>query len=183
MSTPIPKEQLEKTVEYLKGELKQIRTGRAHPSLVENIKANVYEVKTPLIQLASISVPEPRQIVIQPWDKSIIKSIEKAIQDSELDLNPQIESDNIIRINIPPLNEERRESLVKLVNQKAEEAKVSVRNEREELIKQWKEQEKNGEISEDELFSRQKELQEIVDQYNEKIKKIAEEKKEEILKV
>jgi len=180
MKLEIPKEKFDKTVEFLNKELKQIRTGRAHPSLVENIQVECYNSKTPLIQLASVSVPEPRQILIQPWDHSIIQEVAKSIQSSSLDLNPSIEAEGIIRISIPPLNEERRQELIKLMSQKLEEAKVSIRNEREEIIKLWRAMEKDGEISEDDLFANQKELQKIVDQFNDIVKEIGEKKKEEI---
>ena len=183
MQIDIDKGKFEKTIEFLINELNQIRTGRAHPSLVENIQVEAYNAKTPLIQLASISVPEPRQILIQPWDKSVIKDIERAIQASNLDLNPIIDSDNLIRINIPSLNEERRQSLIKLVDQKLEEAKVSIRNGREEIIKNWRSLEKKGEISEDDLFANQKEMQKIVDQYNVQIKEVGEKKSQEILTI
>ncbi len=183
MQIDIDKGKFEKTIEFLINELNQIRTGRAHPSLVENIQVEAYNAKTPLIQLASISVPEPRQILIQPWDKSVIKDIERAIQASNLDLNPIIDSDNLIRINIPSLNEERRQSLIKLVDQKLEEAKVSIRNGREEIIKNWRSLEKEGEISEDDLFANQKEIQKIVDQYNAQIKEVGEKKSQEILTI
>ncbi len=183
MQIDIDKGKFEKTIEFLINELNQIRTGRAHPSLVENIQVEAYNAKTPLIQLASISVPEPRQILIQPWDKSVIKDIERAIQTSNLDLNPIIDSDNLIRINIPSLNEERRQSLIKLVDQKLEEAKVSIRNGREEIIKNWRSLEKEGEISEDDLFANQKEIQKIVDQYNAQIKEVGEKKSQEILTI
>ncbi|MFH1597700.1 MAG: ribosome recycling factor [Patescibacteria group bacterium] len=183
MDLEIPKEKFEKTIEFLQNEIKQIRTGRAHPSLVENIIVEAYQAKTALVQLASVSVPEPRQIVIQPWDKGIIKDIERAIQASSLDLNPQIDSANLIRITIPPLNEETRQNLIKTLNQKLEEAKVSVRNEREEILKGWRVSEKNGEISEDDLFYNQKQLQKVVDEYGSKIGEIGAKKEEEILTI
>ncbi|MBU1148895.1 ribosome recycling factor [Patescibacteria group bacterium] len=182
MNLEIPKDKFEKTIEFLSSELKQVRTGRAHPSLVENLMVEAYDAKTALMQLASISVPEPRQILIQIWDKTIIKQVEKAIQISDLDISPTVDGD-LIRLNIPPLNEERRQKLIKIVGQKLEEAKVSIRNEREEIIKNWRAKEKNGEISEDDLFSNQSELQKAVDQYNDKIKEIGEKKKEEILTI
>lgn len=173
------KPNFEKAVEHLKNELNSIRTGRATPTLVENLIVDYYGTKTPLIQLASISIPDPKSIVIQPWDRNSTKDIEKAIQISSLGINP-VNEGTIIRIVIPPLTEERRGELVKLANKKTEEAKISIRNIREEMWKELKNQEKEGKISEDELFLTQKELQKIVDEFNEKIKEISEKKEEEI---
>lgn len=176
------KSNFEKPIQFLKNELAGIRTGRANPSLVENLLVDYYNTKTPLIQLASISVPEAKTIIIQPWDRNSIKDIEKAIQTSSLGLTP-INDGHILRLVIPPLSEERRKEIIKLVHQKIENAKVSFRNIREEIWKELKKQEKEGKITEDDLFRQQKELQKIVDEYNEKIKKLGENKEEEIMTI
>jgi len=176
------KKDFEKTIEFLKQELTNIRTGRATPSLVENLMVDCYGTKTPLIQLASINVPDPKSIIIQPWDKNSLKDIEKAIQSSQLGLNP-VNEGNVIRLPIPPLTEERRKELVKFVHQKIESGKIKIRQTREEIWKNLKNAEKEGKISEDDLFGQQKELQEIVDEYNEKIQEISEAKEKEIMTI
>jgi len=176
------KKDFEKTIEFLKQEINNIRTGRATPSLVENLMVDCYGTKTPLIQLASINVPDPKSIIIQPWDKNSLKDIEKAIQSSQLGLNP-VNEGNVIRLPIPPLTEERRKELVKFVHQKIESGKIKIRQTREEIWKNLKNAEKEGKISEDDLFGQQKELQEIVDEYNEKIQEISEAKEKEIMTI
>jgi len=176
------KEKFEKSFNYYEDELKGLRVGRAKPSMVEMIEVDYYGNKTPLIQMASISAPEPRLIVIQPWDKNVIKEIEKAIQNSDLGVNPAVEGD-IIRLNIPPLTEERRKEMVKLISRKAEEARQKIRGIRENEIKSLKKQKNEGEISEDEFYTKQEEIQKLVDEYNEKIKNLAEEKEKELLTI
>lgn len=176
------KESFDKALDHLRNELLSLRTDRVSPALVENLMVDCYGIKTPLVQLASINIGEPQTIVVQPWDKNIIKEVEKAIQNSNLGLNPIVQ-DKIIRIVIPPLSEERRKEIIKLLHQKLEEAKISIRNIREDIIKQLKAQEKEGKISEDDLFLHQKELQKEIDKYNEEIKKIGEEKEKEIMTV
>lgn len=176
------KKDFEKTIEFLKQEMTNIRTGRATPSLVENLMVDCYGTKTPLIQLASITVPDPKSIVIQPWDKNSLKDIEKAIQGAQLGLNP-VNEGNVVRLPIPPLTEERRKELAKLVHQKIESGKVRIRQTREEIWKNLKNAEKEGEISEDDLFGQQKDLQKIVDDYNKKIQEISEVKEKEIMTI
>jgi len=176
------KDQFEKTIIHLKDELSTIRTGRSNPSLVENIKVEYYGTKTPLSQVASISAPDPQSIVVQPWDKNALQDIEAALRNSDLGLNPVVES-NIIRLPIPPLTEERRVELAKVVNQKVENARISIRNVREEIWKELKEQKNNSEISEDDMFGQQKDLQLIVDEYNEKVKEIGQQKNNEIMTI
>ncbi len=171
---------MEKAVEVLKKELASLRAGRANPSLLENIKVSYYGVDTPLIQLANISAPEPRLLVIQPWDKNVIQDIEKAIQKSDLGLTPSNDG-SIIRINIPELTEERRQELVRVVRKKAEEAKVAVRNIRREVNDKIKALEKEGEISEDDAHRDQKKVQELTDKYIETLSKVMEAKEKEIM--
>jgi len=176
------KSDLEKSIEHLIVEIGQIRTGRANPALVENIMVDYYGTKTPLKQVANINVPEARLLVIQPWDKDSLVNVESAIRDSDLGFNPNNDG-QVIRINIPSLTEERRKELVKLLNQRAEEAKISVRNIREEVWKEIQEMEKEGKISEDDKFSGKDYLQKSVDEYNKKIDEIKEKKEKDILTI
>jgi len=173
-------DRMEKTLVALRNELKRIRTGRASLSLLDGIKANYYGTPTPLSQMATISIPESRLITIQPWDASAIKEIEKAILKSDLGLTPSSDG-KLIRIAIPPLSEERRKDLVKLVHKTCEEYKVAVRNIRRDsndLIKSFK---KDGDISEDEAFKAQDSIQRMTDGHIEKIDVISKEKEKEIL--
>ncbi len=172
----------ESVIAHLNQELDSVRTGRAHPALVENIMVDYYGIKTPLIQLAAISIPNAKTILIQPWDKNCVKNIEKALQISDLGLNPINEGDKIL-LPIPALTEERRKELVKIVNQKVEEARVSIRNIREEIWKSIRDQEKTGDISEDEMFRQQKDLQKLVDEFQENIKRINAKKEKEIMTI
>jgi len=171
---------MKKTVELLAGELARIRTSRANPALLEGIKVNYYGVTTPLKQIASIGVPDPRSLVIQPWDKNALGAIEKAIQASDLGLTPNVEA-NLIRISIPALTEERRKDLVKLVSRLTEENRVSVRNIRREAIEQFKRKEKDSEISEDDMHRGQKQVQELTDRYVEELDELFAKKEKEIL--
>ena len=139
---------MKKGVDALTRDLASIRTGRASPALVEHIKADYHGVLTPINQIASISIPEAKMIVIQPWDRSSIRSIEKAILNSDLNLNPSSDS-NAIRIPIPPLTEERRKELIRLVHKRVEEARIALRNLRREAIEKLRQTEKNKEISQD----------------------------------
>ncbi|MFZ5390856.1 MAG: ribosome recycling factor [Patescibacteria group bacterium] len=172
----------EKVVDHFKQELKLIRSGRAMPSLVENIKIEAYGTMTPLIELASISAPEPRLIVVQPWDKSIIKEVDKGLQASNLGVSPVIDG-AVIRLNFPSLTEERRRETVKLLNHKLEEAKVGVRNVREQVLKDFKAAKGEGQLTEDDWFASQKELQKVVDEYNDKLKQLSIDKEKEIMTV
>jgi len=155
-------EKMKTSLEILKKELSTIRTGHASPALVENLKVEYAGVPTSLNQLARISAPEARLLVIQPWDKSYLNSIEKAILKSDLGINPSNDG-NVIRLNIPPLTEERRQSLVKLVKKRVEESKVAIRNVRHDTINKLKDLEKNKEISQDENKRAQAQLQKITD--------------------
>lgn len=176
------KSNFEKATTHLKNECKQIRTGRANPALVENIFVEYYGTKTPLNQIANITIPDPRSIVVQPWDKSVIKEVEKAIRNSPLGLNPMNEGISI-RVPVPTLTEERRKELAKVLHEKVEQARVSIRNIREEIWKTIKEKESTGAMSEDDLFRSQKDLQKIVDEQNEVARKIGEEKEKEIMTI
>ncbi len=172
-------EKMRKAAEGLKSELSIIRTGHATPTLVEHIKIDYAGVPTPLNQAAAISAPEARLLVIQPWDKSIIKSIEKAIQTSDLGLNP-VSDGNIIRVNIPPLSEERRQELIKVVRRRVEERRVAIRNIRRDAIDSLKEMEKNKEVSQDEHKQALAQLQKLTDRFITEAEKIGLDKETEL---
>ena len=155
---------MQASVAGLKKELSTLRTGRATPALVEHIRIEYAGVPTPLNQLASISVPEASLLVIQPWDKSGLRGIEKAILKSDLGLNPSSDG-NVIRISIPPLSEERRQELIKIVRKRVEERKIAVRNLRHEVVNELKGLEKDKEISQDEHKRIQTQLQKITDSF------------------
>ncbi len=171
-----------KALEHYYEELKKIRTGRASATLVEDILVDYYGSKSPLKQVASIVVSDARTITITPWDRDNLINIEKAIKESQLNLNP-LNDGQVLRINIPSLNEERRQELVKLLNQKTEEARVGVRRIREEIWNKIQELEKKGEIAEDEKFVGKDKIQKVVDEYNSKIEKAREKKEKEIMTV
>lgn len=176
------KDDLEKAIEHFKIEAGKVRTGRANPSMVEDLVVDYYGAKTPLKQMAAINTPEARQITIQPWDRSALAAIEGAIRDSDLGFNPM--NDGIlVRITIPMLTEERRKEMVKLLNQKAEEARIGVRNVRENAWKEIQESESRGEMSEDDKFKGKEKLQEVVDEYNKKIEDIRAKKEVEVMTV
>jgi len=176
------KENFDKVIEYLKRELASFRIGRATPALVENIKVEAYGVATPLVHLAGIAAPDPKTISIQPWDKNLLKEVEKALQQAELGASPLIKDDLII-ISIPPLTEESRKEITKKLSQRLEEAKISLRNQREKIKEQVLKQEKDKEISEDDKFRRLEDLDEMVKDYNSRIKDLGQKKEEEIMTV
>jgi ribosome recycling factor len=168
--------------EGLKQELATIRTGRASPALVEHIKVDYAGVLTPLNQIAGISVPEARLLVIQPWDPGSLHSVEQAIQKSDLGLNP-INDGRLIRLSIPLLSEERRRDLTKIVHKRLEERRVAVRNLRRDALEELKKSEKNKEISQDESRREQEQLQKMTDAYIVVAEKIAQEKEKELMEV
>ena len=176
------KDNFDKTLDYLKEELKKIRTGRASTTLVENFSVDYYGSSSPLKQVASITVSDAQTITITPWSRDNLVNIEKAVRESQLNLNP-INDGKVIRINIQPLNEERLRELVKLLNQKTEEARVGVRKIREVIWDEIQSLEKKGEISEDDKFSGKGRLQKMVDEYNNKIEEIRRKKEEEIMTI
>ncbi len=175
-------ERMSRTIEVLKKEFASIRTGRASLALLDGIMVNYYDTQTPLQQLVSLSIPDSRQIAIQPWDQKIIPDIEKAIMKSDLGLTPMNDG-KMIRINIPPLTEERRKQLVKAVKKKAEEAKVSIRNIRREANEELKKLEKEKHLSEDEVKKSQEETQKITDSYITKVDEVLGHKEKEIMEV
>jgi ribosome recycling factor len=174
------KESMGKSIEALKRELKRIRTGRASLSILDGIKVDYYGTATLLNQMATLAVPESHLITIQPWDVSVISDIEKAILKSDLGLTPANDG-KILRISIPPLTEERRKELVKVVHKMCEEHKVSVRNIRRDSNELLKSLKKDGDVSEDEAFKSQDEVQKITDEHIELIDECYKEKEKEIL--
>lgn len=176
------KDDMEKSVKFLEKSFSKLRTGRASLALLDGIKVDYYGVPTPLNQVASLSVPESRLIQISPWDSSVIPVIEKAIQKSELGLNP-INDGKIVRINIPALTEERRKDLVKVVRKMAEEGKVKLRNLRRDANEELKKLKKDGEIAEDELFKLQADVQKVTDDFIEKADKVTQAKEKEIMEI
>ncbi|HPN96747.1 MAG TPA: ribosome recycling factor [Candidatus Moranbacteria bacterium] len=172
----------EKAIARFKEELNQLRTGRASTVLVDNVMVDYYGSKSPLKTVATVTVPEARTIMISPWDKDNLVNIEKAIRESQLNFNP-VNDGQVIRINIPSLTEERRKELVKLLNQKAEEARVMVRRCREEVWEEIQNLESSGKIGEDDKFNGKEKLQKVVDEYNGKIEEIRKKKEEEVLTV
>lgn len=169
-------------VHVLQQDLSAIRTGRASPALVERLQVDYYDTPTPLIQLATISVPEPRSLMIKPFDPSSIKLIEKAIQASDLGLNPNTDG-KVIHLNLPPLNEERRRDLVKHVHVRLEEARVAVRNIRRDAHNDMREYEKEKLISEDDLKRGEEQLQKLTDRFVEDVNKHGQSKEKEIMEV
>ncbi len=175
-------EKMKSVISSTKKAFAGIRTGRANPSLLDRIHVDYYGTQTPLTQMANISAPEARLLLIQPWDKSVIKSVEKAIQTSDLGLVPNNDG-SVIRIAIPQLTEERRKELVKVMKREAEERRVAVRNVRRDLNDEAKSMEKAGDISEDELRRALDDIQELTNDYIAKIDELAEQKEQEILEV
>jgi ribosome recycling factor len=167
-------------IQSLEDDLGGIRTGRAHPALVEKLPIEYYGVSTPLLQLASISVPEPRSLLIRPFDGSSLKAIERGILSSDLGLNPNNDG-KAIRLNLPPLTQERRRDLVKIVHNRVEEARVAVRNVRRDSIRDLRDFLQEKMISEDDLKHGEDELQKITDRFVEEINTIGERKEKEIL--
>lgn len=173
---------MEKVVEKFKSELATIRAGRASTSLLDKLTVEYYGTPTPINQVASVSVPEPKMILIQPWDASVLGDIEKAILKSDLNLTPNNDG-KVIRLILPELTSERRQELVKIVGKKAEEAKVSVRNIRRESNDTLKKMEKDGDISEDESKRHQDEVQKTTDKFINEIDMIQEKKEKDITEV
>ncbi len=174
------KDNMGKVIEALKKELKRVRTGRASLSLLDGIKVDYYGTLTPLNQMATLAAPESRLITIQPWDTTVIKEIEKAVLKSDLGLTPSSDG-KIVRIAIPPLTEQRRKELVKVVHKISEEYKVSVRNLRRDANELIKDIKKDGKISEDDAFKSQEKIQKITDEHIKLVDECYKEKEKEIL--
>jgi len=175
------KPELEKTVQFLKAELVKIKTSRATPAMVEDIEIDCYNQKFPVKQLASINIPQSRLITIQPWDKAILQDIERGIRNKS-SFSPVVDGD-LIRINIPALNEEQRKEYCKIIADKTEEARISIRLHRERVWKEIQEMERKGEMREDDKFKAKDELQELIDDYNKKIDEMKKNKESEVMTV
>jgi ribosome recycling factor len=173
---------MDKTISFLKEDLASIRAGRANPKLVDKIRVDYYGTPTPLNQLSNISVPEPRCLLIQPYDINALKDIEKTISASDLGINPSNDG-KVIRIIIPELTEERRKDLLKTVKKETENAKVALRNERRDTNDKLKKMEKNGDLTKDDLRDSETEVQKITDKFIKKIEEIYSDKEKEILEV
>ena len=175
-------DKMDKSVEHLQGELQTIRTGRANPALIEHVKVPYYGTPTPLNQLAQISTPEARLLVVQVYDRSQIGAIEKAIRDSGQGLNPANDG-QVIRVPIPPLTEERRREYVRMVRQRAEDARVAVRNVRRDEMHRIQQQEREGELPADEARRALDQLQKLTDQHIARIDQLAARKEAEVMEV
>ena len=176
------KDRMGKSIESLKREYSRLRTGRASIALLDGIRVSYYDTPTPLNQMASLAVPEPRLLVIQPWDKTAIEDIEKAILKSELGLTP-INDGKVIRISIPPLTEERRKELVKVARKMSEENKVAIRNIRRDANEMLKDLKIEKEITEDDLYRSQEEVQKTTDQFITQVDELCAAKEKEILEI
>jgi ribosome recycling factor len=169
-------------VEAMERDFNHIRTGRASTSLVERIQVDYYGTLTPLNQLASISVPESTMVVIQPWDRGVLGAIEKAIQKSDIGITPNVDG-TVVRLNIPPLTEERRKELVKLVHKRMEEAKVEIRNHRRDAVDVIRKQEKAGEVGADEAHRQQEALEKMTHKWTDEVDRVGGLKEAEVLEV
>ncbi|MDD3058955.1 MAG: ribosome recycling factor [Sphaerochaeta sp.] len=173
---------MQKSLESLSKDFASLRTGRASASLLDKIRVDYYGAETPINQVATVSVPEARMIVIQPWDKSVLSAIEKAILKSDLGLPPNNDG-KLIRLNFPPLNEERRKQLVKGAKANAEQSRVAMRNIRREAMDELKKMQKNGDISEDELKDAETRIQKMTDSYITQVNSLSDEKEKEIMEI
>ena len=173
---------MKKTAEVLKTQLASVRAGRANAAVLDQITVDYYGVPTPIQQVASVSVPDPRSLLIQPWDASVLKGIEKAILASELGINPQNDG-RAIRLVFPQLTEERRKELAKQVKKYGEEAKVAVRNVRRDAIDEFKKQQKASEITEDDYKTIEKDIQKLTDDYIKEVEGIADKKEKELFEI
>ena len=175
-------EEFSKIIEHFKTEIASLKTGRANPALLDGIRVEAYGTLTPINQVASVTISDARSLVVTPWDKSVVKEIEKAIVESDLNLNPANDGEKI-RINLPALNEESRKELVKVLNHKAEEARIALRLVRDKIKEMIIEAEKNKEFGEDEKFSLLEELDKKIGEYNDDVKVIVADKETEIMTV
>ncbi len=182
MSLQDAEERMKGAIKALEGDLQSFRTGRASPNLLDRLVVEVYGAEVPLIQIASVSVPEPQQLAVRPFDPASLSAIERAIMKSDLGLMPNNDG-KIIRLNIPRLTEERRRDLNKLVNRRVEEARVAVRNVRRDILEDIRDLEKDGDISEDESKMSQDKLQELTNHYIGQINELAKNKEKEIMEV
>ena len=179
---PEIEEKMNKRLDGFAGELKTIRAGRANAQVLDKVAIDYYGTMTPVAQVGSISSPEPRMLVIQPWDASVLKEIEKAILKSDIGIAPQNDG-KVIRLSFPPLTEERRKELVKTVKKYSEEAKVQIRNVRRDAMDDFKDKKKKAEITEDDLKGIEKDIQNLTDKFIKEIEDITDAKEKEILEV
>lgn len=182
MELNILEDKMKKAIEHLEEEYSTIRAGRANPAILNKVQVEYYGALTPINQVGSISVPEARQILITPWDRTVLSAIEKAINKAEIGVNP-INDGSCIRLTFPELNEERRKELVKEVKKLAENGKVAVRNVRRDGMEMVKAEQKNGDITEDELKFLEEKIQKMTDNYVEKIDIVSENKEKEVMEV
>jgi ribosome recycling factor len=182
MSVKEARQRMEKAVEAVRREFATVRTGKASPAILEHVKVEAYETQMPLEQLATITAPEPRTLVVQPWDKNLVSAIEKAIQSADLGLNPSNDG-NVIHVPIPTLNEERRQELVKVLHKMAEEGRISVRAARRDANDEVRAKMKNGDVSEDAGHRQLDEIQKLTDGYVAKIDDLLKAKEQEVLEV
>jgi ribosome recycling factor len=173
---------MERSLEYLQGELSKIRTGRASPALIEEIKVTVYDSKMAIRELGSITVSDSQNLVVSPWDKNLADQIAKAIRESDLDLSPFVD-DDLVRVPLPDLTEERRKEMTKRVTNKVEELKSSIRNIRQEAMKDIDKQFEDKEISEDEKFDTKEEVDGIAKEFTDKVEELGENKKKDLLSI
>ncbi len=178
----IAEDKMNKAIDVLTADFATVRAGRANPAVLNHVTVDYYGVPTPINQVGSVSVPEARTIVIQPWDATILSALEKALLKSDIGITPNNDG-KVIRLNFPPLTEERRRELVKDVSKKSEAAKVAVRNIRREAISRFKTQKKNNEITEDDLDLLEEDIQKLTDRFVKEIDKLTDEKEKEILEV
>ena len=182
MNYDLIKERMDKTIDNLKEKFVEVRAGRANPAILNKVKIDYYGVQTPINQVAGVSVPEARMIVIQPWDISMLKEIEKAILASDIGINPNNDG-KVIRLTFPELTEERRKELVKDIKKLAEDSKVAIRNSRRDGIDLAKKEQKEGNMTEDELKSAENKIQELTDKAISEIDKLLQTKENEILSI
>lgn len=175
-------EKIENAIHHFKAGIASIRAGRANPSLIENIPVDAYGSKMKLNEVGNISAPQPTLLTVQVWDASILDNVIKAIQQANLGLNPSNEG-TLIRLPIPPLNQERREEFIKLLHQKIEEAHVSIRQTRQDFRNEWKKAQESGQFGEDEFFRREKILQELIDKKIAEIESLGKAKEEELIQI
>lgn len=175
-------EKMQKTISVLESEMKAVRAGRANPAILDKVTVDYYGAKSPLTQIAGVSVPDARTILIQPWDASIVGDIEKAILKSDIGITPNNDGKSI-RLNFPPLTEERRKDLVKGIHKKGEESKVAIRSIRRDAMEDAKAQKKKGDITEDDVKDLEKDIQKLTDNYIKDIDSVIASKEKEILEV
>jgi ribosome recycling factor len=173
---------MEKSLDAMRRDFNSVRTGKASPALLDSVRVDAYGSKMPLNQVASVSAPEPRMLIVQPWDKGLMSEIEKSIRNSELGLNPSNDG-NIIRVPIPALNEERRRDLVRMLHKQAEEGRIAIRHARQEANKEIKRRQSDNELSEDDAHREMDRIQKLTDEHISKVDHLLSVKEEEVMEV